>query len=228
MLESIFNSNSGNANTQVSVILLSLMLSVAVGQIVGWIYLWTHRSPSYSKTFSSSLVVLPVIVALMMILMSGNTAIAFGLLAVFAVVRFRNVLKDTRDTTFILWAIVQGMGVGTLHFAESLCGLVVVGTVMVYLWISDFGHRNYFDAMLSIDIAHDSKSPNEILTPILQRHASRWKQTGNQHLTQSGTSIAYQLLLRNPDRCDDLRQELLTLSEIQQISLFVNEDQAES
>lgn len=228
MLESLFNSNVGNTDTPLAVIMLSLLVSVAFGQIVGWIYVWTHRSPSYSKTFSASLVVLPVIVALMMILMSGNTAIAFGLLAVFAVVRFRNVLKDTRDTTFILWAIVQGMGIGTLHFAESFCGLAVIGMVMVYLWLSDFGNRNYFDAMLSIDLGHDSKSPQEILSPILQRHASRWKQTGNQHLTQSGTSIAYKLLLRNPDRSDALRRELLTLSEIQQLSLFVNEDQAES
>jgi hypothetical protein len=228
MLESIFSPNFANASTPIPVILFSLMLSVAVGQLIAWIYVWTHRSPSYSKTFSASLVVLPVIVALMMILMSGNTAIAFGLLAVFAVVRFRNVLKDTRDTTFILWAIVQGMGVGTLHFAESLCGLAVIGPVMVYLWLSDFGHRNYFDAMLSVDIGHDGQSPDQILTPILTRHASRWKQTGNQHLTQSGTSIAFKLLLRNPDRSDELRNELLKLNEIQQISLFVNEDQAES
>ena len=48
--------------------------------------------------------------------------IAFGLLAVFAVVRFRNVLKDTRDTTFILWAIVQGMGAGTYRYATTIIG----------------------------------------------------------------------------------------------------------
>ena len=31
----------------------------------------------------------------------------------FGVVRFRNVLKDTRDTIFILWAIMEGVAIGT-------------------------------------------------------------------------------------------------------------------
>ena len=79
---------------------------------IGWLYQVTHRTMSYSQTFVSSLVVMPPLVALMMHLMAGNMVIAFGLLAVFAIVRFRNVLKDTRDTTFILWAIIEGVSVG--------------------------------------------------------------------------------------------------------------------
>ena len=35
-----------------------------------------------------------------MMLLAGNLLVAIGLLSVFAMIRFRNVLKDTRDTTF--------------------------------------------------------------------------------------------------------------------------------
>ena len=79
-------------------VLFLLLLAFVIGQTIGWTYMWTHRVLSYSQTFTSSLVVLPVLVSLMMMLMSGSIVIAFGLLSVFAVVRFRNVLKDTRDT----------------------------------------------------------------------------------------------------------------------------------
>ncbi len=48
--------------------------------------------------------------------------IAFGLLAVFGMIRFRNVLKDTRDTTFILWTVMEGMTVGTMRFSTALVG----------------------------------------------------------------------------------------------------------
>ena len=88
--------------------LFLLILAFVIGQVIGWTYMYTHRVLSYSQTFTASLVVLPVLVALMMMLMSGSVIIAFGLLAVFAVVRFRNVLKDTRDTCYVLWAIVEG------------------------------------------------------------------------------------------------------------------------
>ena len=98
-----------STSAPIETVLLSLLVAFVVGQLIGWVYMATHTTPSYSSSFVASLVVLPVTVALMMILMAGSLMIAFGLLAVFAVVRFRNVLKDTRDTTYILWAIVEGM-----------------------------------------------------------------------------------------------------------------------
>src|SRR5262245_58485905 len=115
-------------------VVLSLLMGFVLGQIIGWVYMATHTTPSYSSSFVASLVVLPVIVALMMILMSGSIMIAFGLLAVFAVVRFRNVLKDTRDTTYILWAIVEGMAAGTFRYSTALVGAGCVVLVMIYLW----------------------------------------------------------------------------------------------
>ena len=101
-------------------VIFIMVMSFVVGQTIGWIYMWTHKVLSYSQTFVASLVVLPAIVALMMSLISGSLYVAFGLLAVFAVVRFRNVLKDTRDTIYILWSIVEGMSVGTQRYTSAI------------------------------------------------------------------------------------------------------------
>jgi len=51
---------------------LALLLGFVLGQIIGWVYMATHTTPSYSSSFVASLVVLPVIVGLMMILMAGS------------------------------------------------------------------------------------------------------------------------------------------------------------
>ena len=112
---------------------LIILLSLIVGQFVGWIYMWTHRGLSYSQTFVTSLVLIPVLVAVMMVLMAGSIVVAFGLLAVFAVVRFRNVLKDTRDTAFVLWAITEGLGIGTLRYSTALIAALGIAAVVVYL-----------------------------------------------------------------------------------------------
>ena len=226
-MEWLFEAGTSTPGVPLNSVLLSLLLACALGQVIGWIYMQTHVSPSYSKSCTGSLVTLPVLVALMMILMAGSTVIAFGLLAVFAVVRFRNVLKDTRDTTYILWAIVSGMGVGTMHYVEALVGLAVVGLMMGYLRISDFGGRHGYDAVLSLDIAA-GQNVDDLLTPLLQRHATRWKRSGNQHHTQHGTTVAYQLLMRDPDRSEELRKELLERGEVDQISLYITGDQSET
>ena len=127
-----------------------MLLAFVLGQIIGWVYMGTHTAPSYSSSFVASLVVLPVIVSLMMILMAGQFDDRVRLLAVFAVVRFRNVLKDTRDTTYVLWAIVEGMAVGTFRYSTSLVGAACVVLVLFYLWLTEFGVRHRFDAALSL------------------------------------------------------------------------------
>src|ERR1051326_2819996 len=96
--------------------LLVLLISFCIGHIVAWTYMWTHTGLSYSQTFTSSLLAQPVIVSLIMMLMSSSVLVALGVMGVFAMIRFRNVLKDTRDTTYILWCIVEGVAAGTQRF----------------------------------------------------------------------------------------------------------------
>src|SRR5687767_13387566 len=129
---------SGGAETA----LLALLLALCIGHIVAWTYMLTHTGLSYSQTFTSSLLVLPVIVALTMMLLAGNLLIALGLLSVFAMIRFRNVLKDTRDTTFILWAVVEGVAAGTQRLSIGIVGVLVVAAVFLYLRVTSFGGRH--------------------------------------------------------------------------------------
>src|SRR5215204_877394 len=130
--------------------LLALLIAFCIGHIVSWTYMLTHTGLSYSQMFTSSLLVLPVIVALTMMLLAGNILIAVGLLSVFAMIRFRNVLKDTRDTTFILWAVVEGVAAGTQRLSVGVIGAIVVAAVFLYVRVTSFGGRHRYDVVLSL------------------------------------------------------------------------------
>ena len=119
-LQNVFGGELGGPVGGIETLILAMLVSFCVGHVVAWVYMWTHEGLSYSRMFTTSLVAMPVIVSLVMILMAGNIFVALGLLAVFTVVRFRNVLKDTRDTTFVLWAIVEGMAAGTMRFGIAM------------------------------------------------------------------------------------------------------------
>ena len=131
-------------------LIFMMLMSFIFGQLIAVVYIWTNRSLSYSSSFTTSLVTLPVIVTLMMTLIAGQLVVAFGLLAVFAVVRFRNVLKDTRDTTFLAWAIVEGMAVGTMRFSTALIGALATAILFLYLSWSNFGIRSRYNARLRL------------------------------------------------------------------------------
>jgi hypothetical protein len=208
-------------------VLLSLLLGFVLGQVIGWVYMATHTTPSYSSSFVASLVVLPVIVSLMMILMSGSLTVAFGLLAVFAVVRFRNVLKDTRDTTYVLWAMVEGMAVGTFRYSTALVGAGCVVLVFVYLWLTEFGVRHRFDAALSVSVPTDPASTREKLEQILNRFSDRTILTGERLSGDARNILSYRLLLRDPARRGDLRAELAAAGDVQELSFYLQDDESE-
>ena len=202
--------------------LLVLFLAFCIGHMIGWVYMWTHTGLSYSRMFVASLVVIPPIVALVMMLMQGNIVIAFGLLAVFAVVRFRNVLKDTRDTTFILWSIVQGLAVGTMRFGTAVLGAVCIAAVFMYLRLTLFGSRHRYDVVLSL---HWTGFPAAlgVLKPIIRRHCARAHLAGQRSSEGEGLDLSYHLLMRDPAKSRELLKDLESTEGVTSASLYHRE-----
>ncbi|MBN2216682.1 MAG: DUF4956 domain-containing protein [Pirellulales bacterium] len=223
----LFDSDYGSASHGVETVFFIIVLAFVIGQFIGWVYGWTHKGLSYSQTFVASLVVIPVIVSIMMVLMSGSIIVAFGLLAVFAVVRFRNVLKDTRDTTFILWAILEGLAVGTMRYSTSLVGALGIALVFVYLRLTSFGSRHHFDAVLSLRVTGDLVGGIARLKQILKQHSIRMKLANERRLSDEGLDLSWRLLLRNPARCDELQWVLRQTDGLENISLFLREEELE-
>lgn len=227
LINLLFHGDYGGATGGPGTAAFVILLAFVVGQFVGWIYMWTHRGLSYSRTFVTSLVVIPVLVGLMMLLMAGSIVVAFGLLAVFAVVRFRNVLKDTRDTAFILWAITEGLGIGTLRYSTSLIAALGVALVLVYLRVTEFGSRHRYDAVLTLRMTGDPVSGTAALQGILRRHSLRVLLTNERRQTNAGVDLSYRLLLRDPKRDGELKSELDKTQGTEQISLLLRDDESE-
>lgn len=204
-----------------------LLLAFTTGMFIGFIYMWTHEALSYSRTFVGALAVLPVIVSMLMASMSGSLLVAFGLLAVFGVVRFRNVLKDTRDTSFILWVIMEGLAIGTTRFSTAAISALGIGSAFLVLRAMNFGVRNRYDAVLSLRITGDAAARMPLLKNILKRHATRLNLASERRTTTEGTDLSYRLLLRDTARSSELQAELAKLEGLQNISVYLHEDEAE-
>ncbi len=216
----------GSAMGSPDTALLIFLLAFCVGHVIAWVYMWTHTGLSYSQMFTASLLVLPVIVAMVMILMAGNILIAFGLFAVIAIVRFRNVLKDTRDTSFILWAIVEGMAVGTMRFGTALAGCLAISAVFLYVRFTSFGGRHRYDVILSLQWNAESGS-NDALRNVLKRHSVRAQLASQRELDERNQDLSYRLQLRDPSRSRELVSELQATPGIVRVSLYHREDESE-
>ena len=217
----------GAAPTSFHTVLLALLLAFLFGQLYGWVYVRTHSGVSYSRSFVVSLIVLPVIVALVLIVMSNNIVTAFGLIAVFAVVRFRNVLRDTLDTCYVLAVIVLGTACGTQKFSSAIVGGLTVAGLLVFLWMTASGTRHRFDLILNL---RWMRPPEELpaVMRLLERHSLR-VHIANQHfgVGMEGADLSYRVLLRDPSRAAQLLSELAALPGIDRVSSVQAADESE-
>ena len=213
--------------TDVPMMIMGLLLAFVCGHAIAWVYMFTHTGLSYSRSFVNSLVVIPTIVSLVMLVLSNNLVTAFGLMAVFAIVRFRNVLRDTLDTSFILSVIVVGMACGTLKFATAIAGCLMICLIMFYIRMTSFGTRHRYDTILNL---HWERPAPEVgaLNNTLERHSRRSRGVSERTVDGStGVDFSYRLLLRDPSRLEDLLAELRQLDGVSRVTGLKAEAESE-
>jgi len=227
MIESLLYGDYAAAPTNLPMVLLGLLLAFLFGQTLAWVYMLTHAGLSYSRSFVNSLVVMPVLVSLVMQVLNNNLITAFGLMAIFAIVRFRNILRDTLDTTYVLSVIVLGMACGTQKFATGIVGCVLVVGILFLLWFTAFGSRHRYDLILNLHWARPlSELP--MLQRLLNRHTLRTHCASQRsHEGYEGTDLSYRVLLRDSNRVEDLLNELRELEGVSRVTSLKAEEESE-
>src|SRR6266542_760896 len=108
-------------------VLLRLLIALALGALVAWIYRATRKSAEMSASFSVTLVLLAILIAMVTQVIGDNIARAFSLVGALSIVRFRTVVRDTQDTAYVIFAVVVGMAVGARDPWVALIGIPVIG-----------------------------------------------------------------------------------------------------
>ncbi len=205
---------------------LGLLAAFIGGQIVAWTYMWSHTGVSYSRAYVQSLVLIAIVVALIMIVVGTNIFVAFGLFGAFAVIRFRNVLKDTRDTAFIFMELAVGLAAGTWNFTALIVGVAFFTIVTLYLAFTKFGTLDTTDALAHLRAPGKSRPDIE---RILSLHCQRALLVSRH--ADSGTNEAdwsWRLLLRDPDRGDELLEDLRSVEGVSDVSVHFQGDPLEA
>ena len=207
--------------------LLSLLLAFVLGQFIGWIYARTHSGLSYSRSFTQSLVLMTVITSLVMHVIGSSLITAFGLLGALAMIRFRNVLKDTRDTVFVFTALVIGLAVGSQRFVTAILGAVVMALIVLYLNVTSFGTLGRFDGYLTLRLKEAGRGRGESGALITKFCRAVKQVSTRQSGEEEGAEFVYQIGLRDRERGSDLLEALKGIEGVTHVSLVLRSELSE-
>ena len=120
-------------------VIFNLILSFFYGLLISFVYKKTHKGMSYSQSFMITNIFLSLIVCMVIMTIGNNIARAFALVGALSIIRFRTVIKDTKDIVYIFWSLSAGMTCGTGSYFIALSSSIIITITAYILYKTNYG-----------------------------------------------------------------------------------------
>lgn len=203
MFESILTVTS--TSLTVSTMAICLCTALLCGIIIAIMYKMTT---STTRSFMTTICILPSIVMSVIMLVNGNLGIGVAVAGSFSLVRFRSLPGKANDIAVIFLAMACGLatGVGYIYFA-------LVMAIVISLFNMLMNHASFFDTQrkyrnLKITIPEDLDYANTF-DDILKKYTSRYHLNGVKTVNL-GTMylLNYEITLKDVDAEKQMIDEL--------------------
>lgn len=204
-----------------------LMVAVALSCLflIAVTYQATHRGTSYAQTFIHALFLMGLCSGVVMMIIGSNIARAFSLVGALSIIRFRTAVKDVRDTAYLFFAIIVGMGAGTGFYVLTVVFTLIACTVMYVLFKLRFAERKITEEVLKVTLTRDPAATSAV-EAYLSRTFDEHRLINNvRHFDGDEETLVYVVRARkgfDPARVND---DLIKIAGVSKSALYLNDQQ---
>ncbi|MFZ1730555.1 MAG: DUF4956 domain-containing protein [Bacteroidota bacterium] len=206
-------------------ILINLLTAVACGLFIAWLYRKTTTTPGYPPSLLSSMVLLTLITAMVIMIIGNSLARAFGLVGAMSIIRFRTAVKETLDIVFIFFALAAGLAAGAGAQAIAIVGTAFIGGIVYLLArvpLLTPQRREYY---LQFSYASGDDA-NPAYLSILQRHCKRQRLiNASAGDDDSPMQLSFYIQLRDIKDNQALLRDLRAVPGVKHISIAFDDEQ---
>ena len=173
-------------------ILLSLVLALAAGLFIAWIYRRNYRGVMYSNNFTLTLVMMTLITCPVVMCIRESIQLSMGMVGALSIVRFRTAVKDPLDTAYMFWALTMGILLGAGQFFLTACAVVGIGLLLtVLVHVQSKGLNSY---LLVVRMAEESeRQANQLVNNL------KVMQLKSKTVSANGVEATYEVRVDKPD-----------------------------
>jgi len=200
-----------------SEIIINLIVAFFLGFVISLVYKKTHKGLSYSQSFVLTNIFVCVIVSMVIMVIGNNLARAFALVGALSIIRFRTVVKDTKDTAFIFWSLASGMASGTGSYFLAISGTAVISMIALVLYYTNYGSifkSEFIIQFRSRNSAKNKKNYNKIFSEYCKSSTLL-----NAESSGDGQSLklSFDIVLKENKTYDEFIQKLSKVSGLSEV-----------
>ncbi|EPY04996.1 hypothetical protein PAALTS15_22403 [Paenibacillus alvei TS-15] len=151
MLDSLFNETLTSTTFSFSSAIMTIMIAIVLGGLISVTYMKTNPN-GFSQNFTLTMIILPVIVAMIILLIGNNIARAFSLAGAFSIIRFRSAPGDPRDIAYVLFTMAAGLACGVGMLGYAVLFTVILCLLMILLSRFNFAANKRTYKLLKVTI----------------------------------------------------------------------------
>ena len=205
-------------------ILMNLTLSIFLGLFISYVYKLTHKGVSYSQSFMLTIVFVTIIVAMVMMVIGNNVARAFALVGALSIIRFRTVVKDTKDTAYIFLALAAGMAAGTSSYFLALSGSLITAAVAYILFITNYGSIYSSEFILRFRMNADNSITSPPYLKIFEDFTSRANLLNIEPSGDSSSNrMTFDIVMKKDKSPSEMSLELSELEDVSELVIVASE-----
>lgn len=189
----------GAASPPVFVRPLQQLFKLVVAAIIGLLVTAVHRRYPSDKPLTRSLaqaqILLCVAGSLMMVIIDGSLARAFGVVGAASIIRFRTPVEDPKDTTILFLLLGLGMACGMGTFAVA--GLATTFLCLVLALLGSKVERK--PRVLTLEmVSEGAEFPSEYVRRLLSAYQIEFEPCEVEQRENEST-VKYEVTLPDPD-----------------------------
>jgi len=194
-------------------IVFNLLLSFLLGLLISLVYKKTHKGLSYSQSFMVTNVFVTVIVCMVIMIIGNNLARAFALVGALSIIRFRTVVKDTKDTAYIFWSLASGMATGTGSYFLAIMGNLILTLIAFTLYKTNFGSIVKSEFILQFRIKTGNNQTSEDYIKILSKHTkSHTLLSSESSADNNSIKVTVDIVMKESENQNSLLSEISKIS----------------
>ena len=149
--------------------IICLITAFILGLIVALIHMKTNKS---TKNFITTLALLPMIVAMVIMLVNGNLGTSVAIVGAFSLVRFRSIPGNSKEilNVFFVMAIGLACGTGYILYAAIFTILVSLITLCLSLFKFDINDEKYLKIVIPEDLDY-----TDIFNDLFEKYLNNYK-----------------------------------------------------
>jgi len=203
-INELISTNDTGSETSIYMVILAMLIATGLSLIITKIYQVTFTGERYSQAFVHTIIMMSVIVSVVMNVISGNSGVAFGLFAIFSLIRFRSAVTDAKDIAYIFFGLCVGMTSGLYHFDLAIILTIFASLIFYLLYKFQYG-KGKDTQILKVTIP-ENLNHEHLLDDVFDMYTESY-QLRQVETTNLGTMILYTYAIRSKNTTKD--KELL-------------------